>query len=327
MSYLNLAISRTAYNDPAATANPQESLFDYKTTRSGIPVSNPAGYTRVVYPGQTVLLDTTSRTLAYDGTTQFEISFPVTGSETVRMRWTGVGTAPNFRTFRNTGCGADTVVDILKPSPTSLTVKYVSGTLMNTATVQIGDDIYFQTDDDDDFTSPFNVPIQGINYKVTDKGADYITFRDNGSGSAVSNVTLGVDYASAFRVFSNDGVQIGDRMSFASNANLKYDNKAYIQTVSAVTDREVRYISPLAIPETAIPGLNTMNIFSRILSFIAIYASGPINLRFDNSVDTIKLYEYEPGQAMFIGTIQASSVYAVNETDMPATVVIHTCSL
>lgn len=326
MSYLNLAISRTAYNDPAATSNPQESLFDYKTTRSGIPVSNPAGYTRVVYPGQTTLLDTTTRNLAYDATTEFEISYPITGSETVRMRWTGVGTAPNFRVFRNTGCGANTVVDVIKPSPTSLTIKYVSGAAMNTATVQIGDDIYFQPNDDD-FTSPFNIPIQGVCFRVTDKGADYITFRDNGMGSSVSNVTLDVDYASAFRVFSNDGVQVGDKLSFSSAANLKYDNKAYIQTVSAVTDREVMFINPLALPETAIPGLNSINVFSRILSFVAIYASGPISLRFDNSVDTIKLYEYEPGQAMFIGTIQTSSVYAVNETDMAVTVVIHTCSL
>jgi hypothetical protein len=288
-------------------------------------INNPSGYMKTVFPGQTSILDSTSRTLAYDATSEFDISIPKTGSTNTRMRWTGVGLAPLFRIGRLILGGADTVLDFTRAGPTALTISYSSGTAVDFSTAQIGDEVYFQPSDDT-FTSPFSYSVQGQALKVIDKTLTTITVRDNGLAASTTGIVWGANFADAMRVFSGDGVQIGDRISFASSANLKVDNKLYTHTISAVTDRDIIFSNPYAIPETSVPGANSFSIFSRILSFIAISASGPISLKLDNSTEYIKLFEFEPGCAMFMGTIQANSVSAINDTDTAISVVVHTGS-
>jgi len=328
MAYLNMNISRTAYNDAVPTPIPTRKLFDYTTSIEGLVISRPCGTVKLVYPGQTELLDSTSRTLTYDATSEFDVSIPSLGyASTTRLRWTGVGTHPGFRTYRSTLGGADTVVNVDRVSNTSLQITYDSGTALDFSTCAIGDDIYFQISDDV-FTNPFTANLQGQYFKVTKVDPLYVVIRDNGLGSNVTGLALGADYDSAFRIFSNSGVQAGDKVSFSSTANMYYDNAHYVVEVTAVTDRDIYYINPYSIPETTIIGANAMSIYNTILNFVMIEATGPIKLRLGSSAtEQIQLKEFANGQAFFMGTLQLDDIFAINDTDSPIEVIVQTCSI
>lgn len=324
MAFLNFSFGRTAYTDEIATHAPIKKAFEFSSSEFGMPVMFPAFVSKTVYPGQTVLLDSTDRTLTIDGTTEFNISYPVIGSDIVRLRYTGTGTAPGFRTYRNIGGDATTTVNIDRTSNTSAKITNVAGTVWNLASVVIGDDIFFQKNDDV-FTSPFSENFQNVNMTIIDKGSDYLVVRDNGTMAPIAGIVLGTDYLSALRVFSNAGVKVNDTIRFSPTSAFKLDNKAYPVVVTGVTDRDLYYISPFAVAETTVGGLNCINVFERLLSFMSVESTGNIKIRLNNTED-VQLTQYKPNKAFFAGTISASSVYAINETDTPINVVIQTAT-
>lgn len=327
MGFLNFTFSRTAYTDSTASTDPLNTAFDVSTAKMGLYAQFPAVTTRIVDPGQIMLLESTSRSLNYDGTTQFQISHPELGSDTVRMRWTGTGTAPAFRTLRSLGGGADTVVEFSRASSTAAKITNVSGTVWTTTTIQIGDEVFFQKTVDGEATSPFSEVVQGNRFVVVDKGSDYLVLRDNGMISAESDIALGAGFAEVLRAFSSAGVKAGDKIKFATTANLRPDNKSYVLDVTQVSDRDIYFINPYAVDEIAIPGSQSFVVFERMLNFLAIEASGTIDIRLDSpSASSISLFEFEPGKAILTGTVSATSVYAVNNASHPIDVTIHTCS-
>jgi hypothetical protein len=327
MSFLNFSLSRVAYEDDVASTDPMNKAFDVSTSKVGLHVGFPAVCTRVVHPGQIMLLESTSRTLAYDGTTELAVSHPELGSDLVRMRWTGVGTAPAFRTLRVIAGGSDTQVTLSRMSNTAAKMQVTGGTVWSLSTVQIGDEVFFGKTVDGEFTSPFSEVLQGSRFSIVDKGSDYLVFRDNGIASAESDITLGVGFDSALRVFSAAGVKVGDKLKFAVGANLKPDNKSYVLEITQVSDRDVYFVNPYAVDEIAIPGADSFVAFERMLNFLAVQATGAIDLRLDSSSATsIPLYEYETGASIFMGTVSATSIYAVNNSTLPVNVTVHTCS-
>lgn len=327
MSFLNFSISRVAYDDDTAGMDPMNKAFDVSTAKVGLHVSFPAVCTRVVDPGQVMLLESTSRALAFDGTTEFSLVRPELGSDLVRMRWTGTGTAPAFRALRVIAGGSDTEVTLSRVSNTAAKIEVTAGTAWSLTTVQIGDELFFGKTVENEFTSPFSEVIQSQRFSVVDKGSDYLVFRDNGMVSADSDILLGSGFESAVRVFSAAGVKTGDKIKFAPSANLRPDNKSYVLDITQVSDRDIYFISPYAINETSIPGVNSFVVFERMLNFLAVQATGAIELRLDSSSSTsIPLYEYQSGASIFMGTVSATSIYAVNNSTLPVNVTVHTCS-
>lgn len=327
MSFLNFTISRTAYMDDTASTDPLNRAFDVHTAKIGLYAQFPTVCTKVIEPGQIVLLESTSRALGYDGTSQFSFSHPELGSDVVRMRWTGTGTAPVFRTLRAIAGSTDTVVEFSRASNTAAKLTNVSGTAWNTAVVQIGDEVFFQKSVDGEFTSPFSEAIQGQKFVIVDKGTGYLVLRDNGIISAESDIALGADYSTALRVFGSTGVKIGDKIRFSPSANLRPDNKSYVLEVMQVSDRDLYFINPYGIDEVAIPGDQSFVVFERMLNFLSIDASNAIEIRLDSpSASSIPLYEFESGKAVFMATVSATSVYAVNNASHPVNVTVHTCS-
>jgi hypothetical protein len=326
VSFLNLSIVRTAYTDSTPSVSPTESLFDHRFSKSGIPVDDPSGSVYTVSPGQTVSLGSTARTLTYTATTEFGISFPVTGSQIVRMRWTGTGTAPGFRTYRAMAGAANTVVDLIRVSPTALKIINNSGTALDFSTVATGDEVHFHANEET-FTNPFPYGMCGQTYQVIESSANFIIIRDNGAGSAMSELAIGATFADAMRIFSSDGVQIGDKVSFSSTCSFSYDNRAYVQTVTSVTDRELVFINPYALPETTVPGAGTISVFMKTLGFITIQASGALELFLDGGTEPIRMCELDQGNAIFLGSIKANSMSAKNTTNEPVYALVHTCSI
>jgi hypothetical protein len=327
MSFLNFTMSRVAYDDESACSDPLNKAFDVSTAKVGLHVQFPSVTCKVVDPGQVLLLESTSRALTYDGTTQFELSHPDLGSDVVRMRWTGTGTAPAFRALRDLGGSATTTLELSRASSTAAKLRVTAGTPWTTGVVQIGDEVFIQPTVDGEFESPFSVAIQGSRFPVVDLGADYLVVRDNGAISGESGIVLGADFATALRVFSSAGVKVGDKVKFAPTANLRPDNKNYTLDVTNVTDRDLYFINPYGIDEVAIPGSNSFVVFERLLSFLAIQSSGPLSLRFDSpSASDLALAEYEAGRTIFMGTVAATSVYAVNDGTNAVNVTVHSCS-
>jgi hypothetical protein len=327
VSFLNLSIVRTAYTDELPSSSPVESLFDHRFTRSGIPVDDPSGGSHTINPGQTVSLGTTARPLTYSATTEFNTSFPVTGSPLVRMRWTGVGTEPGFRAYRDIGGNASTAVDLIRVSPTALKIQNSSGTALDFSTVEAGDEVHFHANEEA-FSNPMPYGMCGQTFQVIESAANFFVIRDNGTGSPISSLTLGSALHDAMRIFSSSGVQIGDKISFSPSSVFSYDNKAYIQTITSVTDREVMFINPYALPETTVPGAGSISIFLKTIGFLAVQASGPIELLLDGSTDhPIRLSQLGQGDCVFLGSIKANSVSARNSTNETVHVLVHTCSI
>jgi hypothetical protein len=325
MSFLNFTLQRGAYQDATPVTNPQQKNFDFTLTKCGLTVNSPISHTKIVTAGQTLLLESTGRTMPSLNTTEFEFSRPIASSDLIRMRYTGTGTAPGFRTKRTIGSDATTTVDITSVSSTAKLITASAGTAFNFSSVLVGDVVYLQVSDDA-FTTPFEGSSVGRHYPVVDVTSTALTVRDNGNLAEQSNVLLGADFDSAFRVFSNTGVYVGDKLKFNSAAAFKSDNKAYVVEILDVTDRDLYYVNPAALPETTVSNVAApFLIYERLLNFVALEANGPLKVLINGS-ETIELAEYESGSAFFAGTLHATSVHAVNETGSSITVSLQACS-
>lgn len=327
MSLLNFYFGRVSYQDTYATSNPQQRSFDFLTKREGVEVSYPVSSSKIIQPGESVLLDSTARTLAANmSTSEFVIGRPSALSDAARLRHTGTGTAPAFRALRTPGHDATSVLAITELSGTAALMTSSSGTVCSfiAGGVVVGDELYIQPTDDS-FTSPFNVNSAG-KYQIIGVTATSITVRHPGNIVAES-VTLGSGFASAFRVFSTSGVKIGDKIKFNASG-LNSENRANIVEVLEVTDRDLHFINYQAVPETVVSGTAVpFSIYDRLINFLVVEANGPIGLVFNGGSEVLKLHEHSPGQALFAATVQATSVTAVNSTSSPIAVNLQSCTL
>ena len=333
-SRLNFSFSRIAFSDGGAVGNnPTLRSFDWVTQENSIPVRDTYSFDSTILPGQSVTLKSSERTLTSDATTTIAVDMPLVGSDIVRYRYTGVGTSPAFRTNRVLGMDATTQLTITLSGNTAAVITCTFGTAPIFTNIQIGDQVYLQTSDSV-FVSPFNVSntslYPGVLYTVIDRNATSFTVRNPGNMVSES-VILGTDFANAIRVFSGIGVQLEDSVMFDSTCNLNVQNKLGKFDVRMVTDRDIYVLNPSAVQGAAIALGGTtgtpIRVFSDIISFIAVDADGEITLRLNNNpMGDITLYCYLPNKAMFAGSMNATSVMAINNTSNPITVRINTAS-
>lgn len=319
MPYLNFTLHRLAYNDTERTNEPVWKSFDFNTKESSIPVSSPVAKTKTIQPGSETVLDSTTRTLSYDSSSEFKFFKVYTNSAVSGMRNTA-GTHPGFRTYRATSQAANTEIKLTRTSTNTMTLEYVSGTQPNFSDVIIGDEIYFQPD--------LGLPAHysGEVFQIRNVTTTSVSFRDNGALPEVASYTLATQPLNVFRIFSQEGVKEGDFLRFTPSATLAPDNSGYAFRITKVIDNEIQFMNPYLYPETTILGANSFVIFDRLISFVAIDAYGEIELKFDDSVDNIKLAKYKNDKAFFAGTISATKITAINNTDYPVDVIMHSCS-
>jgi hypothetical protein len=308
VAYLNLSVSRTAYNDAAATCKPQLKVFDMVSVAESALISQPSSCSKLLNPNQQDTLITTARTLTYDATSQFSISKPYSPSDVIRLR-NIAGTIPNFRSYRNIGIDATTTINCSRVNAGTMRMDFILGTLPNLALVQIGDEIYFQPDELV-FNNLLDNSYLGVNFSIVDKGSDYVVFRDNGVIlTATSNLTLGSDFDSVLRLFSGTGVQIGDKVEFISGMML--DNKGTYDVIG-VTDRDVLFLNAYQLDEVVI-NINFV-IYSRMLNFICITSNYPVKVKFNTNDTWLTLQEYKTGECLLLLTASVHTVFAMNDT-------------
>lgn len=327
MSFLNFYIGRMAYSDASPLQNPKQKNFDFVTKQEGLQVSSPSSQIKEVAPGQTLLLDSTARTIATGlSTSEFELSF-IGDSDIARLRWTGTGPAPAFRTLRAVNYGttpSTTNYVAARLSPTAVQIT-LSGAGADLSAVAAGDEIFLEASNGS-FTSPLNANSTGQRYLVLGSDASSVTVRDAGN-IAEETIALGADYETVIRFFSSAGVQVGDKMRISLSSNFNLENKSSDFEVREVTDREIHFYNPNMIPETVLAGVSEPFVFfDRLINFLAIEASGPIRLRFDGGTDELRLKEYTTGSAVFASSVSVISVYAVNPTNYSISVNVQSCT-
>lgn len=327
MSFLNFYIGRMAYSDNSPLQNPRQKNFDFVTSQETLEVTSPTSLIKEVPPGQTIILDSTTRSIASGlSASEFKLEF-LENSDIGRLRWTGVGTSPAFRTLRSINYGtppATTEYTAIRLSPNAVEIQLNNGA--DLSSVSVGDEMYLQASNGSQFESPVNPLSTGQRYKILSTTTSSVTVRDAGN-IAEETITLGSEYETVIRFFSSSGVQVGDKFRIVNNSNFNLENKSTDLEVREVSDRDIHFYNPNLIPEVVTAGVSTpFVVFDRLINFLAVEADGPLRLLFDNGTDELRLKEFTPGLAVFASTVSVVSVAASNPTNYSITVKVQSCT-
>jgi len=304
------------YEDTENSRNPLIRLPDITKSIQGVPINNDRSDRVTLYTNDVKDIATTSRTLFADSTTQLSFEKPISQEGKMRIKWTGTGTNPVFRTNRAIGGSATTTVSIAELTPYVKRITVLSGTAWSTAAVQVNDIIRFERNTDT-FTSPFATGNSGTTYLVQAKGSNYIDFVDNGQAIAEGSVLLGTDFEQAVRVMSPGPTKLGDIITL-SGSGLHPSNAGKFEIVDVSTNY-IEVINTLGVTETIILGTNSLVIYEYLIGFILLRASGPFKIKFDNQVEWVKV-ERVGAEALLLASISAHSIMASNDSPDPVTI-------
>ena len=306
----------------SSNKNPLVRVPDITRSYQDIPTFNENSSSVNVMPGDTANIVSNVRTLTATTTTAFAIFFPVLGSSVARMTWTGVGTAPGFRTARALGTDATTTVSITRLAPSIVRFATVTGTAFSTAAIQVGDFVRIERSTDS-FDSPFSVQNQGTTLKIVGVGVATFDVLDNGILAAETGAYFGTGYASAMKVLSAGPVKVGD-VVFIDGAVSLVNAGRY--SITQVADNYVEFIAPQAYPETFVNNPISVKTYAGLIGFINVHADGPIQISIDGNT-SFGLGMLTPTDGLFFGSISAFIVQATNSTTNPIKVTYQFASL
>lgn len=329
MAFLNFYLGRLAYSDGCPQQNPKQKNFEFLTSREGLAITSPSSSVKEILPGQTVLLESTARTIGSGlSTSQFVISHPISTSDISRLRWTGTGPSPAFRTLRAINYGsspATTTYEAERLTATAIKIT-LTGAAVDLSPALVGDELYLQASDDT-FSSPLNATSLGQRYQILASTANSVTVRDSGNIAEETGIVLGSDYETVLRIFSSSGVQVGDKIRIAAASNFNEENKNKDFEVIEVSDRDVIFYNPLSIPETVTSGVaSPFSVYDRLINFLVVESTGSVSLKFNGGVEELPL-QLVGETAVFASTLSAFSVAAVNNTNASVTVRVQSCSI
>ncbi len=280
MSTLNLIYSVLSYDDESATTNnnPTQRTPDWSRQYFGIDVDNPQGQKFTIPANASLTLFDGSRTVNLNGSSAYTLS-KVSGS-TYRLTNTA-GAAPAFRTARTVGVDATSTFNVAINNGALVTMTQTSGTASNFTTVSPGDILYVAS------TSPFNALNEGY-FSVLASSTSSLSF-ENADASAESNITLTTSYATEFRVFSNDNVQVGDTLVISSGFSTVTQGTYQL---TAVNTDFVEFTSSRALPleSGVVVGATGLTVYSNAKFFIHIEANQNCVLRLNGeATDNTKI--------------------------------------
>ena len=310
MSFLNLNYQTVLYRDQSSQ-NPQfRGGGDITKSYQALPAQNERACDNVIGPGETKTIASTLRAITIDSTTELSIERPISTDSVMRLRWTGVGTNPNFRTKRDLDAAADTEIKILRVAPNTMRLSQEAGTAIDTSTIQVGDVIRFERSTDS-FTSPLSPGNQGKSYIVQAKGSNYIDFVDNQAAiEEQTNVVLGADYEKVVRVMSSGPVKVGDTLKIDGPYNLS--NTGYF-TVTDVAYDYVEVQNQYGVVETVVNSSNMFKIYDYLIGFLHLVG----NARFDvklNGQTAFTVGMLDSIDAVFLGSVEAYQVDVTNNS-------------
>jgi hypothetical protein len=301
MSKMNVLLSLNLYQDSNATNTPSKSHSKWSNDLQGIEISKPVSASTSLAPGASLTLFSGEVTVSDDNTTKYDLALKAGTSNTYVLTY-NTGTAPAFRTARNPGAGATTVVTVTKNATLLTFTSTVDAFDLITNSVAVGDEVRLG--------SLFNTLNQG-KYTILARTATTFTI-ENASGVGEA-VTLGAGFAAQVLMYSAAGVQVGDNVKidagFSSVSFGTYD-------ITDVTATYLEFYSGKTLPtETAI--YENLQVFNTSKKFIYIESSQSIALTIDGSshgtIDPIQ-YGTSTKPGMFLKNSDMYSASITNNT-------------
>lgn len=275
MSKLNLLVYINAYRDKVPTNNPTKSHFKWTLDSQGSEINEPESRQVDIQPGDSLSLFSQVSSLSDDGTTEYSIALKQGTSNTYKITHTN-GTAPNFRQARATGADATTEITVTKNGPL-IKLESTNGTALDLVAggVQVGDIVRIG--------DGFN-PVNQGEYKILSLDATSFQIK-NIVGNAEGPIVLGAGFADSLKIYSDSGVQVGEKLTinsgFSSASNGTYE-------ITDVTSDYIEIYSLNALPEEE--NIQTqLNIYSGSKSFLYIESDRNISVSIDgNSAGSVE---------------------------------------
>jgi len=279
MSNLNLIYGILAYEDAgtATNNNPSQRIPDFTRQYYGISVGNPQGQVFSVPPNSSITLFDGTRAVSLSSSSAFALTNP--SGSTYRLTSTA-GPNPAFRTPRTLGVDATSTFNVSINNNALVNVTGTSGTLPNFSTVVPGDTLYI------DSGSPFSILNKGY-FPILAATTTQLSIENN-NAIAESNITLSTSFASQFKVFSSDGVQVGDTLVISSGFSTITQGN---YEVTAVNTDFIEFTSSRPLPlETATVGVSGLTVYSQAKFFVHIETNQNAVLRLNgDSSDSNKI--------------------------------------
>lgn len=260
MALLNYNSRLLVFTDQQAVQNPQQRIPDFAQSITNLSCSNPQSQVLTIIPSTSQQIFSGVVSTGLNGSVSVTVSLSTLESGVYRF------TAANpsiFKTRRSVTIDDSSITVAINNNATAT----FSGVTFTAA--QAGDILYVPgAITGDSFVSPFNQKNQGYwQVLAVPTSTTVVCKRAYNQSFQGVNETVTVPTGGLI-VFSNAGVQIGNRMEI-SGAFSSVDFGVY--TVSQVTDTwvEVASASPLPL-ETASPTSSQMTFFSAVKSFIML---------------------------------------------------------
>lgn len=255
-----------AYVDANQNNNPQQRCADWRRSIT-VPCSNPKTQPFTLAAGSMLTLFDGTRATSVANDTQFLLSLSSLDSGLYRLAWTGVGTAPAFRTDRALTANTHTITFTINPNLSATASSSDSAEFTN---VQVGDIVSIPGPTTGDASTPFNTLNEG-SWIVIAKNSNTTIQLARPADLSFSGITETVVCTSnsQFQAFSSTGVQVGDRVSISGGFSASVQS---IFAVTAVNPAWVEFESGNTLPvnQTAVPSAAGVTFYTDAKSFIRL---------------------------------------------------------
>lgn len=314
MGTLSITQRSISYEDDASSNNPQQRNFDWSRQLQGIPVAKASSVPYSIPPLQSVELFNGSRTLCYDDSTEFSLSVSSISANRYRLSWTGNGLAPVFRTAR-------TIVWPVTPVPTVTIVPQQNKCVVVTSSagaifgnVVEGDTVYIPGISTGDTASVFDPLNEGFWSVLSASTTTLVLARDPNLVYSAKGQTVSITSGNSFRVFSSDGVQLDDTLSFSSGFPMIALQSYEIVSVTATS---IDFLSGVTLPPltSVYPGSGSIVVFSNAKTWVLLETDQ--NLRVSiNGGETFTVEPILAGDSAKVGKFEIlSTVYLLDVTN------------
>ncbi len=240
-----------AYVDANQNNNPQMRGIDWRRSTT-VACSNPKTQSFTLAPGATSTLFDGTRSTSIDTDTELALTLSALSSSLYRLTWTGVGTAPVFRTDRVIA-GTGVTIDVTINSNLSATAVADAGIF---ADVTTGDIVFIPGPSTGDAATEFSTLNEGywVVIAVNSSTTIQLARPSDVDFSGVSESVLITD-DSQLQAFSASGVQVGDKVSISAGFSASVQR---IFTVTSVNSAWIEFESTATLPvdQTAVPGID-----------------------------------------------------------------------
>jgi len=316
MSILLITNRMMAYDDEVSSNNPRQRPFDWSRQMEGIVVENPSSQPYTIPALQTVSLFSGTRTLGHAADSQYALSVVNTANNRYRLKWTGVGTDPVFRTLRTitwpTPPPANTITFTVQLNQ-SVVVTSSAGSIFGD--VEEGDVVYIPGISTGDSVGIFNSLNEGYWIVLSAAAASITITRNTGEVFSALTETVTILSGTSFQVFSSLGVQIDDLLQLGSTFPSVVRNTYEIVSVTA---NAIEFVSGVTLPPitTIVPGSAAIVIYSETKTFIYLETNQNISLTINGAATGISVEPILAGDPNKVGIFQLiGNVYQLSITN------------